>query len=264
MPTLDQAQAAFSEALLDASLAAPGDVKRPFAAGTDGSQTKRFDVYRNNVTVTAIEALGDTFPAVRTLVGEAFFSGAARIYFQQTPMRSPLLFQYGSTFGDFLDGFAPARSVPYLGDVARLEFNRLQAYHAADAAAVPITALASVPEEAVEGLRFTPHPSASLIRSRFPIVSLWGASTGLISSDGVDMSRPEDALTIRPGLEVDTRALPSGGGAFLAALLAGETLAAAAAAGGAADPDFDLSAHLTGLFSAGTFVDVVNDSPAKP
>lgn len=100
MPTLSDAQADFSEALLDASHDAPSDIRRPAGSNAGAPQTKRFDVYRNNVTVTAIDALADTFPAVRALVGDEFFQGAARVFFKQSPMQSPLLFRYGAAFGD--------------------------------------------------------------------------------------------------------------------------------------------------------------------
>jgi hypothetical protein len=59
------------------------------------------------------------------------------------------------------------------------------------------------------------YPSSFLIRSRFPVVSLWGASAGSGVADDVDMSRPEDGLVLRPGEEVVTVSLPEGGAEFL-------------------------------------------------
>ena len=257
MPTLADTQAAFAEALTDPAHPAPGEVRRPGGGSSQSLQTKRFDIYRNNVTVAAIDALGETFAAVRVLVGDEFFRATARAYLDQSPLRSPLLFRYGATFGDFLDSFPPAERLPYLGDVARLEFVRLQAYHAADAAPLEISALGEIPPEQVAGVTLNPHPSVSLIRSVYPVVSLWGASSGLMSSDDVKMGQAEDALTVRPGLDVETRILPPGGAGFLAALLDGKTLGAAAEAGAAEASDFDLSAHLAGLFETGTFVEAV-------
>ncbi len=264
MHTLADSQAAFARALTDPSAPAPEDIRRPGGDASDTPQTKRFDVYRNNVIVTAMDALGDTFPAVRTLVGDDFFRATARVFFEQSPMHSPLLFRYGESFGAFLDTFPPAGSVPYLGDVARLEFARLQAYHAADAAPLSIAALGEIPPETVAETRLKTHPSASLLRSRFPIVSLWGASSGLMSSDDVDMNRAEDALTVRPGLDVDTRILPPGGAAFLASLMEDQTLGEAAARGAESDADFDLSAHLAGLFETGIFIEAINSRSGCP
>ncbi len=258
MPSLSQTQGSFARALLDPSDPAPQDVRRPAGADATAPQTRRFDIYRNNVAVAAIDALGETFPAVRALVGEEFFRATARAYLTQSPPRSPLLFRYGATFGDFLQTFPPAaRSVPYLADVARFEFARLQAFHAPDAAPLSIAALGEIDPARVASVTFSVHPSVSLSRSGYPVVSLWAASTGLMTSDQVDMGRAEDGLVVRPHLQVDSHILPPGGGPFLAALIAGKNLATAAEAGGAAVPDFDLSTHLAGLFETGAIAGVL-------
>jgi len=44
--------------------------------------------------------------------------------------RAAALAEYGDGFADFLAGFAPAQSLPYLADVARLEWAINAAYHA--------------------------------------------------------------------------------------------------------------------------------------
>ena len=62
----------------------------------------------------------------------------ARAYALAEPPRSPVLMDYGAGFADFIAGFAPAASLPYLPDVARIERAWREAYHAADAE--PLTA----------------------------------------------------------------------------------------------------------------------------
>lgn len=257
MSSLAELQGAFARALTDPGRQPPPELRRTGGPGSETARPKRFDIYRNNVTVAAIDALAETFPAVRQLVGDEFFRAAARAFFEASPPSSPLLFRYGATFGDFLKGFPPAAGVPYLGDVARLEFARLQAFHAADATPVAISALGAVPPETVAGVTFESHPSAALTRSRYPVVSLWGASTGLAASEDVDMNRAEDALTVRPGLSVESRILPAGGGDFIAVLIGGGTLGEAAGAGASAAEGFDLSQHLTGLFETGIVTRVI-------
>lgn len=247
MPSLFDTQAGFV-----AALRRPEDPV-PAALGKPGGKAanKRFDVYRNNVAVGMVEALRSTFPAVERLVGEEFFSGVVRAYLQQDPPTSPLLFRYGKTFGDFLDDFPPAASVPYLGDVARLDWARLEAYHAADRSPLAIECLGDLPAEEVGRATFALHPSLTLLHSKWPVVSLWAASTDRAASDTVDMTRAEAAAIIRPGLDVDTRLLPAGGFAFVKALVDGATLEAAAVAAAQKVPDFDLVPHLQGLFEIG-------------
>jgi hypothetical protein len=87
--------------------------------------------------------------------------------------------------------------------------------------------------------------------SRWPVASLWAATTGADAGVAVDMKRGEDVAVLRPMLSVELRVLPPGGRAFIAALAAGDTLAAAAEAAVAAAPNSDLAHHLQGLFALG-------------
>ena len=45
----------------------------------------------------------------------------AREFVRAHPPSSPLLFLYGQEFPAFMETFEPARSIPYLADVARIE-----------------------------------------------------------------------------------------------------------------------------------------------
>jgi hypothetical protein len=152
---------AFSEALLDPSLPPPDGV-----IGPQGKQAaKRFSVYRNNVSVSLVNALADIFPTVQRLVGEAYFRAMARVYVQQHPPKSQLIFEYGQDFADFVADFEPARHLVFLPDVARLERLWLDAFHAADATPLDATVLATIPPEQLAGLRFTVHPAVRSSRT---------------------------------------------------------------------------------------------------
>ncbi len=247
MPRLADLQADFAAALADPALPAPRGLKRQVTL----AQSRRFDVYRNNVMVSLIEALEQGFPAVRRLVGSDFFKAAAKAFIRHSPPTSPVLLLYGEGFGDFLDGFEPAAGVPYIGDVARLEWARLAAYHAADAEPLSIARLAELPPETLPALRFTLHPSLRLLRSRWPAASLWAVTSGADPERAVDMKTGEAAAVLRPMLSVEVRVLPPGGYAFLAALAVGACLGEAAERALAAHADFDLAGHLQGLFALG-------------
>lgn len=247
MPRLADLQADFAAALADPALPAPAGLTRQTAL----AQSRRFDVYRNNSMVSLIEALEAAFPAVRRLVGSDFFKAAAKTYIRRFPPRSPVLLLYGEGFGEFLDGFAPAAGVPYIGDVARLEWARLAAYHAADAEPLAIARLGAIPPELLSALRFRLHPSLHLLRSRWPVASLWAVTSGGDPARAVDMKQGEAIAVVRPMLSVEVRVLPAGGHDFLAALAAGSCLGAAAEQALAAHADFDLAPHLQGLFALG-------------
>lgn len=231
-------QTAFAQAVLDPALDCPGGL-----TSWNGSDPRtRFAVYRNNVAVSLIDALADTFPVVQELVGEEFFRAMARVFVQAHPPRSRVMAYYGETFADFVASFAPAAAVPYLADVARLEMARVRAYHAADVAPLDPEALhgALADPQQLMRLRLVLHPGVQVIGSSFAVFSLWAAHQGTGCLSNVDPDLAQTALVFRNGLEVDTLELSVGAGVFISALQRGESLAEAAAIASGAQPDFDL------------------------
>lgn len=251
-------QESFASALLDPGLQPPETVQ---AAAAQTSQ-HRFNIYRNNVVSGITGALRATYPAVDKLVGREFFNAAARAYMKTELPRSPLLFQYGGTFGSFLETFPPAASVPYLGDIARLEWARLEAFHAANCAPLKIDSLGELSESEISRVRFALHPSLALIQSSWPVVSLWAASVGLGTSEDVNMKRSEQAIVIRPDMTVNTQSIPRDSLIFIAELQAGGILEQAAGKAAAVSEGFDLAANIHSLFALGcvTGLDVA-DTP---
>ena len=141
--------------------------------------------------------------------------------------------------------------VPYLGDVARLEWSYLRAYHAPDQAPLPIQALGSIPAEKAPRVKLRLHPSLSLHHSRWPIGSLWAAVCGPGDAPALDMTRAEDVLVVRPALEVKVHVVPEGAHDFINALSGGATIEAAAQRAAAKCEQFDLVLQLQGLFALG-------------
>ena len=245
MMSLRLLQKSIALALLDRTRSVPAGIRAP----TGKEVARRFGVYRNNVFVSLVEALATRFPVCVELVGDDFFRAMARIYAELSPPRSPLLMVYGNDFGDFIDTFPPARSVPYLGDVARLEAARTGAYHAADAEPLGVDALAALNSCAWELTRVRLHPSVRVVRSRFAIVTIWEAHSGPRRHGLIDGSTAEDALVLRPETEVNVRRLEPGGAAFVERLLSGASFGEAARNAGSEDPGFDLVKSLAGLIT---------------
>lgn len=246
--TLRSQQKQFANALQDPKAAVPDDLR-----GRNGAPSpKRFAVYRNNVRVSLVEALMATFPATLMIVGEEFFRAAASVYVRQDPPDSPVLISYGSGFADFLAGFGPAAGLAYLPDVARVEIAWVQAYHAADRPTLASEALGALAPDRLMGARFDPHPSTRIIRSQFPIVTIWEMNRSG-SASPVDMTVAEATLVTRPEMDVEVRRLPAGGPEFLSALVAGASLGEAAGQALSDHPDFDLAGNISGMLEAGAF-----------
>jgi hypothetical protein len=244
--------AAFASALLDPARLAPQIVTGPNgkAAG------KRYDVYRNNVTVSLIEALAAIYPAVQRLTGPDFFRAMARFHVRSTPPTTPLLFDYGHDFPAFIAQYEHARSMPWLADVARIERAWLDAYHAADAAPLRPEQLAAVAPERLGDLVFTPHPAARIVRSPFSTVTIFAANRDTSPVGRIDAGTPEDALVTRMEFDVVVRHLPPGGAVFATSLMSGVPLGEAAALALAAAADFDIASNIAGLIEAGAFTSI--------
>ena len=242
-------QTGFTSALLDPDLSVPQNIVDP-----EGRiAPRRFAVYRNNVTVSLIEAVKSTFPAVLALVGEVFFAEMARRFVRQTPPQSPLLFTYGRDFADFIAGFEPARGLPFLSDVARLDRAWLDAFHAADAVPFDAGELSGLDDGGLGETRFAAAPATRLVQSVFPLVTIWQAARNGEQPRFDNAPQAQWALVTRPDYAVGVQALDPAAGQFFAALIAGDTLVTAAEAALAADPGFDFAGALGLVLSSGAF-----------
>lgn len=263
-PSRLQPVSAVSLATFSSALSKPESGTPSGLVGPDGKQAvKRFNVYRNNVTVGLIGALADTFPAVLRLVGEPFFEAMARVYVQKEPPSSPLLFRYGAGFADFLERFEPAQHLPYLPDVARLERAWLDAYHAADAPMLDPQVLGIVAPEALPEQRFLVHPATRVLRSDFAAVSIFSANRLSDDVPAIDPAVPEDGVITRRDTDVEIRHLPPGAAMFFTALIEGQTLGSAAERATAEAEDFDLASAIRAMLEAGVFTGLAGPQQAE-
>jgi hypothetical protein len=255
MSRFAELQRAFAGALLDPGAAVPAPVSRRVG----GVPARRFGVYRNNVYASLIDVLAGRFPVVARLVGEEFFRAMARAYIEQEPPRSVVLIHYGASFPAFVATFPPAASVPYLADTAALEWAWHLAYHAADAAPLPLAELARAMDRAEDAV-LTLHPSLGVVRSSYSIVSIFELNTQAVEVPATRLEGGEDALVARPRLEVEIRRLPQGGAGFILALSGKKSLAEAAAHALAEAPGFNLEGNLAGLIASGAIVGVATQA----
>ncbi len=254
MATSDKVdETTFCEALFDPESSTPVGL-----VGPDGETApKRFSVYRNNVVVSLCDALGDTFPAVKNLLGDEYFGALARAFVTRHPPKSPVLLHYGADFAGFVESFPPLEAYPYLADVARLEWAWLQAYHATDQVPLDPARLSSVDAQSVGAVRFRRHPAAQVVTSRWPVWDLVRANRFDPSADiQIDLQLAQSVLLTRPELSVDMLLLRPGADIFVCALFDGAMLAESAEAAQKAFENFSLSDCLSDCLSTGAFADL--------
>lgn len=271
-PTVTQAtptppsalQDEFARALLDPEREVPADMR-----ARDGDIDRRFAVYRNNVVTGLIDALRAGFPAVERIVGEEFFVAMAHVYVRARPPRAPMMFLFGDDFGDFIATFPPAAEIPYLADIARVETARLSAFHGADDAPLEAAALAGQAPGALFELRVTTHPSLHVVRSAYPIATIWAMNAGITEPAPIEDWTGEDVAVARPYADVTIQRLRPGA-AILLDLLGDAgggtslTLGAAIARVAAQFPEFDPVAVLADILGAGLLTGSPRSSRSDP
>ena len=212
---------------------------------------RRLAVHRNNVVVSLLDALAHSFPITQQLVGEDFFRAMAQVFVRAHPPRTRVLSHYGHELPSFIARFPPAAGLPYLADVARLEWQRLQALHAADAQPLDATSLSTLLQDtdALPTLRWQVAPSLHVLRSPHAAVSIWAAhqEDSGIALEGVDLAQAESALVFRSGWDVMVLQTSPGLAALVEGLLDNAPFGEALDPAYVAEPEFDLSQALAVL-----------------
>lgn len=250
MPTLRELQQAVADAVLG-----DGDPAFDSVLASALLVPERVRIHRNHFYSTLCDALQATYPVVCRLVGERFFRQAARGYIRVHPPAGPCLFEFGGRFGGFLHTYEPGRRLPYLPDVARLEWALNEAYHAPDAPTLEREALTELGPEAQAELTLDLHPACRFVASPYPIDRIWRANQpGADPDETIDLAEGGARLLVRRSNEtVEFATIGAGDFAFLEAVARGRPLGVALERAGAAQPDFDAADSIARLAAAGVF-----------
>ncbi|MCB1920760.1 MAG: putative DNA-binding domain-containing protein [Candidatus Competibacteraceae bacterium] len=214
-------------------------------ADAPDQRERRLAVYRNNVRHALFSVLEAAFPVVRQLIGAECFTATALIFITEHPPQAPVLYAYGSDFANFLGSFRPLAELPWLADVARLEWARNEVLFAAESAALTPDQLAMAPPEELGGLRIGVRPTTRWLASPWPIHAIWAAH----QPDGppletVDLHQAESVMIWRRDGVVCQELLTAGEFALLTSFAARCPLAEVAESGLKSDPALDFSAAL--------------------
>ncbi len=217
----------------------------------------RFDIYRNNVRTSLIEVMRSAFPAVNYFAGDDNFTYAANRFLEVEPPRIPRLYAYGDQFPKFLQHFAPAQEMPWLPDLARLEWACQESLFAADADSLSIKNISQLNDAASVRLAFI--PSLRVVASSYPVLSLWEQAR---ERPDINSHRPlpnltkpgETILLVRPQDDVEFHRLLPGEVALITAIRDGRDLAGALEAALEAQPGQDLGYILAVLIARNCFM----------
>jgi hypothetical protein len=199
----------------------------------------RLAVYAGGYVARTREALEETYEAVRRVLGASEFSTLASAYAEAHPSRDYNLTWFGRHLPAFLAGTRWAARLPFLPDLARLEWRVSESFHAFDGPPADLAPLISRPVEAWADWRLLFQPSVGLVESEWPVFDIWQARTAPQGRIDIDLvNRAQRILVCRRNTAVRCEPLEPVEFRLLALLLEGGTLGAAceAVADGADEP----------------------------
>ncbi|HVO26198.1 MAG TPA: DNA-binding domain-containing protein [Candidatus Margulisiibacteriota bacterium] len=196
-----------------------------------GTAGDRLQVYAGGYAVRVQEALAETFPAVAHVVGGGAFAELVRRYIETTPLRSYNLNDAGAALPRFLRDDLLTAGLPFLPDLARLEWQVARAFHAHAQPALDPAALAgwSMDDWGRAILRL--QPWVAIVRSDWPIREIWESRDTPIEDINIALyDRPDRVLVRRAGDAVLCESLDDAEADALGALLEGQPLGSVVAA----------------------------------
>ena len=256
MPSLHEVQHAFRSSLVERD-----DGAAAAFVIVDGLEpARRLSIYRNTFVSNLTNALRLSYPAVHRLVGAEFFQGAAQVFVHERPPAGAYLDEYGGDFADFLARFPPAASLPYLPDVARVEWAVNRALHAPDVKPLDVAQLAHVDPAHHDRVSFVAHQAVSILRVAYPADAIWRA---VLEQDDAALSAidlatgPAWLLVERTAGRVEVTRLDEHAWRFAAELFAGQPLGTALDSADGVEASALLAEH----FAAGRFIAFTLDAP---
>jgi hypothetical protein len=163
---------------------------------------ERLGVYIDGYPARLQEALREAFPAVAHIIGGQMCALVSR-FATEAQLRSYNLNDAGADFPRFLRGDSTAEQLPFLPDLAELEWRVLRAFHAADETSFDPASLLGWDDHAwsYAVLRF--QPWVAIVSSEWPIGELWELRETPLDQIDVDLGgKPSHICVRRDGFAV--------------------------------------------------------------
>jgi hypothetical protein len=190
----------------------------------------RLQIYRAMYVGRLHDVLAEDFERTAAVVGPETFAETVRAYLAAHPSEHPSVRHLGRRFAAFLAEAPPPGAAPWLGDLARLEWARVEVFDAPDARPVDLAEARLVAETDWPGLVLVPIPALEVVESAWPVQRAW--------ADGVDLAPEPTRLRVwRQDGCVYHAAMDRLEGAALAGLQAGQSFGEICEALGDLEPD---------------------------
>lgn len=242
MPSLSEQQRNFASALFDNSNA----VEPLLCATRHGTVASGLAIYRNNVYSNYRNNLSHSYPVLERLVGADYFRQLSDEYITATPSLSGDVRVYGEGFANFLQDHEVATQLPYLPDVARLEWLCKHVLARARSAPPDLGFFQTLNSDCYPDLHVQLNHASALLMSPYPALRIWQVNQpNFIGDETIDLNMGEShMLVLRHQDTVSVLDLGAAEFVFLSQLRQDQCWGNALLAAQEIRPDFDLGSCL--------------------
>jgi hypothetical protein len=175
------------------------------------SALERLQVYANGYPARLHEALADAFPAVAHVIGHGAFHTLTGRYMNERPPLYYNINDVGAGLPAFLRSNVPTADLPFLPDLAELEWSLVEAFNAHAKPAVDAMQLASLGIDDWDRVVLHLHAGLGVLTSAWPIREIWEARETPVESIDIDLeNRPDQVLIHRSGFQVRCESIDAG------------------------------------------------------
>ncbi|MEI9948798.1 MAG: DNA-binding domain-containing protein [Pseudomonadota bacterium] len=253
MPDLNTTQRQFQNAVLGGDPALAAALVLP----SGRAALERLAIYRNHFLESLVDTLETTYPVTQRLVGAHYFSALAKRHVAADPPRDPWLRLYGSGLAATIELNRECQAVPYLSDVARLEWALHEAAEAQEDSLLEVGEVCRALEELGAGAVIAFTAPLRQLRCAWPADLIWRFHASNDITEILEIGRQSRWLHVsrdeRGPFVVATERGPF---VLQERLIAGESLATACEAALASDATLDITRALADLIEQRTIVSV--------
>jgi hypothetical protein len=218
-------------------------------AGVDAAL--RLAVHTQGYPARVMESLREAFPATANILGEGSFAALVERYAEQIPAELRNLNCVGAVLPAFLSSDRLERDLPFLPDLARLEWAVLECFHSEVADPFDASCCTGWSDDEWMGARIGFQPGMALVRSAWPLRELRESRHLDRSAIDIDLvDRPDRVLVYRAGFEVVAESVDEHEAAAIEHLRAGQRLGEVTAALDAAGAEADAVAGFFGRWAS--------------
>lgn len=246
---LSKTQALFSKLMLSHpdAVSKPDPALTPLFTCNENVLPMRLQIYQNNVVGSLTRAMQLTYPLIVILTGEGFAASLMRSFVRDNPPREACLARYGKGFDRYIESYAPARNLPYLADIARLEWAMNESFYAQDDSALHPSGLQNVPGCELADVTLQLRSSVRLLESGWPLLAIreFCLQDDRDESETLDLDQGGCRIMIyRPALSAEIESLDTTEYDFLKGIKEGRPLGYILESVLQTHPDFDFQAFL--------------------